>query len=113
MPSVQQVTHARFVDEVFEEGFADVRVALHDDLLQLTTLALTLRPHLDSDDNAILDLHVEGLHALDEQLAEAIADVRAGATVAAVWDLRARMETGLDLLRECNRAYCAVVARMN
>lgn len=113
------------LDEVFWDGFADEYAALQADISQVTSRSIELQSQIASADHAaILDHHVDGAFALEEALARAVSAAQAGSAfgegetvdvddvaVESAHDLWDRMEVALDVLREHNGLYTAVLAQ--
>lgn len=94
------------------------------DISQVTSRAMDLQGQLPSAEHAaILDYHIEGIYGLEACLAGAISTAQAGSTyggaagldvdeagVDVVLELLERLDVALDLLREHNGMYAAVLA---
>ncbi len=111
------------LDDVFWEGFSDQHVGLMGDIVEVTARAIDLQPQVPSpEDAATLDRHIDGIFALEQALAAAITDAHAGsvygdddaleidtAAMQSAVDLWDRIDVALDLLREHNDLYTAVL----
>jgi hypothetical protein len=113
------------LDAIFWDGFEDEHASLMGDIAQVTARAMELQEKMPSAEHAaILDHHIEGHFKLEEALAAAVTDAQAGTfyddagglelevdaveRVLALWD---RTEVALDVLREHNGMYAAVLGQ--
>lgn len=111
------------LDEIFGTGFVDEEQMILADMTEVTAESMTMQSKLPSEEHiSLLEHHIEGAFGLEEAMSKAIVEAQAGATfvegeVDADWEVVGdareflnRIEVSLDLMREHNKLYGAVMA---